>query len=202
MGLSKTTIKRVLIIVVLAVFGLGLEYSLHRPVQSHWVPPKSSVTPAYRQVIASFGLPVRLKIPKISVDAAIDYVGVTPQGELGVPKGPTNAAWYEFGARPGNKGNAVIDGHFGYKDNIPAVFDHLNSLQKGDNIYVLDEKGKTAIFVVRELRTYAQNEDSSVIFVSSDAKAHLNLITCQGTWNESQKSYSNRLVVFADKEIH
>ena len=200
MGLSRTTIKRILFIVVLVEFGIGLQYSLYRPVQNQWVPPTVSTAAVHTQSTSS-GLPVRLTIPKINVDAAVDYVGVTPQGELGVPKGPTNAAWYELGPRPGDKGSAVIDGHFGYKNNIPAVFDKLYTLQKGDNMYVIDDKGKTAIFVVRELRTYGQNEDSSGIFISSDGKAHLNLITCQGTWSESQKSYSNRLVVFADKKI-
>ena len=201
MGLSKTTIKRILFIVVLVEFGIGLQYSLYRPVQNQWVPPTIGTAAVHTQQTTSSGLPVRLTIPKINVDAAVDYVGVTPQGELGVPKGPTNAAWYELGPRPGDKGSAVIDGHFGYKNNIPAVFDKLYTLQKSDNMYVIDDKGKTAIFVVRELRTYGQNEDSSGIFISSDGKAHLNLITCQGTWSESQKSYSNRLVVFADKEI-
>ena len=201
MGFSKTLIRRVLVVVVLVEFGLGLQHILYRPVQNQWMPPTASTAAVRTQEKVSYGLPVRLTIPKINVDAAVDYVGVTPQGELGVPKGPTNAAWYELGPRPGDKGSAVIDGHFGYKNNIPAVFDKLNILQKGDNIYVLDENGKSAIFVVRELRTYGQSEDSSGIFVSSDGKAHLNLITCQGTWSEAQKSYSNRLVVFADKEM-
>lgn len=201
MGLSKTLLRRVLLIVVLAGLVLGLQYILNRPDHSGWVPPTASITAVHTQETVISGLPVRLKIPKINVDAAIDYVGVTPQGELGVPKGPTSAAWYKLGPRPGEQGNAVIDGHFGYKDNIAAIFDNLNKLQKGDNVYVLDEKGKTATFVVRKLQTYGKNEDSSGIFVSSDGKAHLNLITCQGTWSETQKSYSDRLVVFADKEI-
>jgi hypothetical protein len=53
---------------------------------------------------------------------------------------------------------------------------------------------------VRELRTYGPDEYASAVFRSSDGKAHLNLITCEGTWNSAQKSFSNRLVVFADKE--
>lgn len=144
---------------------------------------------------------MRLEIPKIGVDAAIDYVGITSQGELGVPTGPANAGWYDLGPRPGEKGNAVIDGHFGYKNHIPAVFDNLHTLQKGDKLYVKDMKGITATFVVRELRTYGPADYAPAVFRSSDGKAHLNLITCEGTWNQAQKSFSNRLVVFADKAI-
>jgi hypothetical protein len=37
------------------------------------------------------------------------------------------------------------------------------------------------------------------VFASNDGGAHLNLITCAGEWNKGKKSYSERLVVFADK---
>ena len=205
MGLSKTLLRRMLLIVVIAGLALGLALTLYfkfmRPVHSGWAPPTATVTTVHKQEKMSSGLPVRLMIPKINVDAALDYVGITSGGELDVPKGPTNAAWYDLGPLPGEIGNAVIDGHFGWKNSIPAVFDNLHILQKGDIIYVLDEKGKTVTFVVRELRTYSRNEDDSGVFVSSDKIAHLNLITCQGTWSETQKSFSTRLVVFADKKI-
>lgn len=148
----------------------------------------------------NIGLPVRLEIPKIKVDAALDYVGITSHGEMGVPASPAKAAWYDQGPRPGQTGSAVIDGHFGYRNHIPAVFDNLSSLQKGDKLYVKDIKGLTTTFVVSSLRTYDPRADAATVFRSSDTKAHLNLITCEGTWNQAQKSYSNRLVVFADKK--
>jgi LPXTG-site transpeptidase (sortase) family protein len=147
------------------------------------------------------GLPVRLKIPKIGVDAALDYVGLTTHGDMDAPKNPAYAGWYKEGPRPGEKGNSVIDGHFGYRNRIPAVFDNLYKLQKGDKIYVKDKKGATISFVVRESRRYDPEAVASDVFRSNDGLAHLNLITCQGVWNQNQKSYSNRLVVFADKKI-
>jgi hypothetical protein len=54
--------------------------------------------------------------------------------------------------------------------------------------------------VVRGMQTYDQNGNAGGVFSSSDGLAHLNLITCEGTWNAAEKSYSNRLVVFTDKE--
>jgi LPXTG-site transpeptidase (sortase) family protein len=149
---------------------------------------------------AGSGFPVRLKIPKIGVDAAVVHVGVTPEGAMDVPKGPAEVAWFDLGPRPGQAGSAVISGHYGWKDNISAAFDDLHKLQKGDRIYVEDKEGVTTTFVVSRSRMYGQNEDASAVFGSSDGKAHLNLITCSGTWNKAEKSYSNRLVVFADKE--
>jgi LPXTG-site transpeptidase (sortase) family protein len=143
--------------------------------------------------------PVHLTIAKIAVDAPLDYVRLTPQGALDTPDSPANAGWYDGGSRPGEKGTAVIDGHFGWKDGIPAVFDQLHKLSPGDLIQVKDERGQMISFAVRELRTYQKDQADKEVFATNDDKVHLNLITCEGTWNEAQKSYTNRLVVFADK---
>jgi LPXTG-site transpeptidase (sortase) family protein len=149
---------------------------------------------------AVVGIPVFLVIPKINVNAAIVPVGLTSDGAMGVPTGPTGTTWFELGPRPGEAGSAVIAGHEGWKDGIAAVFDNLYKLQVGDQVYVQDEQGTTTAFVVRSIGTYGQNGDASDVFSSSDGKAHLNLITCEGTWNAAEKSYSNRLVVFTDQE--
>lgn len=146
------------------------------------------------------GLPIRLKIPTIRVDAAIDSLGLTPEGLMDVPKGPGTTGWYELGPRPGEAGSAVIDGHFSWKNNLPAVFDNLSELQKGNKIFVEDDTGASIVFVVRDIQRYDPEADASEVFFSTDGKSHLNLITCGGTWNKKSKSFSQRLVVFADKE--
>ncbi len=145
-------------------------------------------------------LPIRLIIRKINVDANLEYVGLTSAGAMDVPKGPAHPAWYDRGVRPGESGSAVIAGHYGWKDNIPAVFDNLSRLHKGDKLYVVDEKGTTTTFIVSKLLTYGEHQDASDVFESNDGRSHLNLITCQGVWNKNKKSYASRLVVFTDKE--
>lgn len=144
--------------------------------------------------------PVRLKIPIINVDATIEYVGLTPDGAMDVPVGPSNAAWFSPGTIPGENGSAVLAGHFGWKNGIPAVFDNLYKLQKGDKLYVENKKGETVTFVVRESRKYDPKADASDVFGSIDEKAHLNLVTCGGVWNDISKSRPYRLIVFTDKE--
>lgn len=145
------------------------------------------------------GLPIRLSISRINIDSAIEHLGLTTEGAIDAPKGPVNTAWFNLSPRPGEIGTAVISGHFGWKDDIPAVFDNLHKLTKGDNLSIKDEKGVITVFVVRELRTYGENDNASEVFGSSDGRAHLNLITCQGIWSKTKKSYPNRLVVFTDK---
>lgn len=149
----------------------------------------------------SLGLPMRLKIPRINIDATVEYVGLTSDGAMDVPKGPAEVAWYKLGPRPEEIGSAVIAGHSGWKNNKKAVFDNLNKLKKGDKIYVEGEKGVIITFVVREKRLYDPNADATDVFSSSDGKIHLNLVTCEGVWDEVTKSRSKRLVIFTDKEI-
>ena len=147
------------------------------------------------------GVPIRLIIPKINVNAEVDPVGIMSGGDIGTPIGPATTSWFDLGPRPGDVGSAVIDGHFGqWKIGVGSVFDNLNKLVKGDKIYVVDEKGMTTTFLVRESRIYDPVADAFSVFNSSDGKSHLNLITCEGTWLPNQKTFTNRLVIFADKE--
>ena len=149
----------------------------------------------------SSSLPVNLKIPAINVDSTIEYVGLTQDGAVDVPKGPANVAWFDLGTIPGENGSSIVSGHSGWKNNIPAVFDNLYKLKKGDKIYTEDSSGIITTFIVRELKTYGPNESAPDVFFVGDGKAHLNLITCTGFWNTILKSHSKRLVVFTDKEI-
>ena len=144
-------------------------------------------------------LPVQLKIPKIHVDAFIEYVGITATGAMDAPTGPNDVAWFDLGPRPGDVGNAIIAGHYGWKDNIPAAFDNLSKLKAGDIINTEDGVGSTTTFIVRKTQIYGESSSVSDVFDSTDGIAHLNLITCEGVWNDVTKSYSGRLVVFADE---
>jgi LPXTG-site transpeptidase (sortase) family protein len=149
----------------------------------------------------SMGIPKRLKIPNIEVDADILSVGLAADGSMDTPKEPAEVAWFNLGEKPGDLGSAVITGHYGtWKNGSKSVFDNLNKLKKGDKVYIEDDKGDTISFVVREIRSYDPTADATDVFSSDDDLSHLNLITCEGTWNETAKSFSKRLVVFTDKE--
>lgn len=147
------------------------------------------------------GIPVRIRIPAIDIDAPVESLGLTPQGDMDAPKGPDNVAWFNLGTRPGENGSAVITGHYGtWKNGQESVFDDLHKLRQGDEMFVEDDNGTTIVFVVRESRSYDPSADTLDIFSSDDEKAHLNIITCEGIWNKDSKSYSSRLVVFTDKK--
>ena len=151
---------------------------------------------------ASTEIPVRLKIPKIKLDIALESVGLTSKGAVDVSKGLGNAGWYNLGPRPGEDGSALITGHFGrLKNGKMGVFTNLNKLKQGDKLSTKDKDGVVTTFVVREVKKYNMQDDATEVFFANDDGSHLNIVTCEGIWNKVTKSYSNRLVVFADKEV-
>jgi LPXTG-site transpeptidase (sortase) family protein len=148
----------------------------------------------------NIGVPVRIRIPSIGLDAAIEKVALTADGFMDVPVDPLNTGWYELGPRPGETGSATISGHVNWINNPVAVFADLHNVKSGDRIIVQDDNGAFISFVVREIRSYDAEADAVDVFTSNDGKAHLNLITCDGVWDKVAKSYSQRLVIFTDKE--
>lgn len=144
----------------------------------------------------AYELPTTLMIPSINVNASIEDIALTEAGDLDVPSNSINVGWYALGPRPGENGSSVIDGHVDGKDGNPGVFSNLHKLKKGDELYIKDSKGKLITFIVRESQIY-DTDYATEVFTPSD-KPYLNLITCDGSWNEITKSYSKRLVVFTD----
>lgn len=181
---------------------IQVQNNLLLPINNTVIPLPSKpeiVIPPVAQV--NYGLPVRLKISSIGVDANIEYVGLTNSGDMDVPKKPDDVAWFERGWRPGENGSAVIAGHYGtWKNGQGSVFDNLYKLRVGDKLSIEDDKKHTISFVVVDLKNYDTKANASNVFYSNDGKSHLNLITCEGVWNQSSQSYPNRLVVFTDKE--
>ena len=147
-----------------------------------------------------YARPVRLIIPKIGLNAAIEDVGLTADNAMAAPSGPDTVGWYELGPRPGNSGSAVMDGHSGYADGRAAAFDELSKLGKGDRLYVEDASGRVASFVVRTTRLYARDADAAEVFAPT-ANSRLNLITCTGSFDVAAGTHSQRLVVFTDLEV-
>lgn len=142
--------------------------------------------------------PVRLKIPTINVDAAIQNVGLTANGTMEVPTNTTDVGWFDLGPRPSQVGSAVIAGHFNGPDGGTGVFANISKLKLGDKIYIEDTQGISQVFVVQGSVAYTPGYADQV-FGSRDGK-HLNLVTCDGVWDENKKTYTKRLVVFTDLE--
>lgn len=195
--------RKLIVVLACSILVLGaaaLAYGLRGSSTAPSTAPIHSPSPSVKKTTtnATFGLPQRLLIPKIKVDANITYMGLTKSGDMDVPPDLVNVGWYKYGAKPGDVGSAVIAGHLeGTKD--LGVFIGLDKLQQGDVVEILNDRNETIEFTVREKRTYKQDERPNEIFNAADG-SHLNLITCTGVWSNAQQRYSHRLVVFTDKK--
>jgi LPXTG-site transpeptidase (sortase) family protein len=202
MTILKNLSKRNILIIIIIFCIILLNVALYIIPKKSVVKKTISHLPAATKMIKNNypGFPIRLKIPSINIDVPIEYVGVTKSGTMDIPKNTDDVGWFQLGKRPGEIGNAVIAGHYGLYAGKPSVFDNIHDLKIGDEIFIEDDKGATISFVVRESRSFNPDADATIVFSSDDEKSHLNLITCEGTWNKDVKSYSQRLVVFTDKK--
>ena len=162
-------------------------------------PVETTSSPA---IIGEIGLPARLVIPILNIDAGFQDTGLKPDGTMEVPSTIYVVGWFTGSVRPGEKGVAIVTGHVAQiRGGVVAkmgVFSNLYEIHAGDTLQIADDKGRLIDFVVRAVRSYDSMADATDVFTSQDGGAHLNLITCEGTWNAAQLSYTRRLVVFTD----
>ncbi|MCX6048278.1 MAG: sortase [Chloroflexi bacterium] len=149
-----------------------------------------------RTITATKPIPLRLQIPKFKIDAAIERVGSAPNGSMGIPKEVDNVAWYAPGIAPGEVGNAVIAGHLDRANGSPAVFWNIGKLKVGDELIVVSANKLKYHFSVTRVQAYPYDEAPMDDIFGFALQSQLNLITCNGVWNQGAHNYSKRLVVY------
>jgi len=142
-------------------------------------------------------IPARLVIPVIGVNANVEQVGNNAAGSMGTPRTFGDVAWYMLGPKPGDPGNAVIDGHVNNALTTTGVFEHLSQLKPGDKIMLSDTSGNTLTYTVTSTVDYGTNNAPVASIFSNTGPSQLVLVTCDGTWVQSQHSFNERLVVYA-----
>lgn len=192
--------KLFLIPIIIAGFitGIFIPNIFPQASETKTITPISETTTVTTASTVSIPEPISLKIPTIDIETNIELVGNDAKGNMDVPKDAANVAWYEPGYTPGQNGNAVLAGHFDDPNGDPAVFYDLEKLQVGDTVEVTDKENKSYIFTVIGKESYPVDEfPISTVFGPSE-KPHLNLITCEGSFNTEAETYSHRLVVFTE----
>lgn len=141
-------------------------------------------------------VPTRLRIPSLGIDTQVEQVGKTKDGAMDVPNSFWTVGWYKLGAKPGEIGNAVIDGHL---DNPkgPSIFWDLKKLVPGSRIFVSDNKGQELVFEVYDNADYPFDSAPLEKIFGTASNVQLNLITCGGVFDQKSHNYDRRLVVYA-----
>ena len=143
--------------------------------------------------------PVRLIVPKLSINTSIEPVSVGANNVMEVPDGWDKAGWYSRTVKPGEVGTAVIVGHYDNQLGAPAIFYYLNQLEKGDRINILKADGQSLTYMVTQKQSYPNWSSIDDLLVHDNNK-NLILVTCAGWWNQTLQSYSERLVISAVKD--
>lgn len=171
-------------------------------------PPTASLTPlpsgtptapyatATPDEFEAAGMPVRLEIPAIGVDAPVEHVGRLPNEQIDVPKLPMDVAWFNESALPGQTGRtSIIVGHLDSPTG-PAVFWDLRKLVPGDELIVTYSDGARHVFTVEDKERYATDQLPRDKLLGRTPRRMLNLITCDGAWDRGVASYAQRLAVY------
>lgn len=142
--------------------------------------------------------PARLRIPAINVDAAMEDLNMTREGELRPPIDPDRAGWFPDSAVPGELGSAVIAGH---RDSTrgPAVLFRLIDLRPGDIVHVTRSDGVEVQFEVVEVRRVPQDEFPTASVYGATPDSSLRLITCGGVFDRVSGRYRDNVLVLALK---
>ena len=142
-------------------------------------------------------VPARLRIPSLNINAKVEPVGVKADGTMATPSNFDNVAWYSPGAKPGGQGSAVFAGHVNNALLRSGVFEHLSQIKKGSYIMVEDAAGKSLVYRVSSVEEYEPGASTDALFAAT-GRSRLVLITCDGEWVPSARSYDKRLVVVAE----
>ena len=146
---------------------------------------------------ADLGLPERVTIPAIGVDAPLVPVGLKPDGSVQTPDFG-DAAWYRPGPRPGDAGPAVLLAHVDSKANGPDVFNRLHTLEPGQRVTVHYRDAATTFAVTATEQTAKSALPTGRIW-NGTKKPVLRLITCGGPFDRNAGSYLDNIIVYADR---
>ncbi|HEX5195969.1 MAG TPA: sortase, partial [Gaiellales bacterium] len=117
-------------------------------------------------------------------------------GTLEVPTSFHTTGWFRPGPEPGERGAAVIAGHFDAVSG-PGIFFRLRALQRGDVISVVVKGGSVVRFVVTGTRAVPKTRFPTRLVYKRTTQPTLRLITCDGAFDSATGHYVDNYIVFA-----
>jgi LPXTG-site transpeptidase (sortase) family protein len=160
------------------------------------VAPRLASDPKARPLARS--APVKIRIPRIGVNAPVMKLGRDADGTVQVPPLAAHnlAGWYRYGPSPGQRGPAVILGHVDSATGI-SVFYYLKNLHAGDTVDVTLADGTVARFAVDGLQKVAKDAFPTASVYGKSGDPSLRLITCGGPFDQATGHYTDNIIVYA-----
>ena len=145
--------------------------------------------------------PRYITIDSIGVNSRVQKVGVTSNGNIGVPQKLADTAWYDGSAKLGQNGQVFIDGHTSF-NKTQSSFNNLPNLKVGDKISIQSGAGANFNYRVVETETVPTEkvDMNKALNVPAGAEKGLTLMTCAGKFDYQKRDATERLVVYAVQE--
>lgn len=151
-------------------------------------------TPRPTATASSPGIPTRLRIPSIGVNAAVVPIGWNPvtrngQTTLEWEVADFAAGWHENSAQPGDVGNVVLSGHNNIRGMVFRRLSEINvgdeiTLSVGDQVFtytVLDR------FIVKEKGEPLAVRQANARWIGPFADTRLTLVSCWPFTNNTHR---------------
>lgn len=142
--------------------------------------------------------PVRLAVPALGVDTAIDPVGVEPDGQMTIPAEVDRVGWYRFGPAPGDGGSAVLAGHVDSRTQGLGAMAPLREAAVGHEVVVTDAAGTATRWRVISRELISKQVLPLDRLFARDGPPRLTLVTCGGPFLPEYRSYRDNVVVVAE----
>lgn len=161
-------------------------------------PTTTSSAPGATEIPRARPEPVAVSIPALGVESELLHLGLRPDGTAEVPDEYDLASWYRHGGRPGGHGPTVVLGHVDSPVG-PAVFARLAELTTGDLVHVSLADGTTATYEVSGTIEFHKDAVPTGEVFGATSDDVLRLITCSGPFDRQAHTYTENLVVTADR---
>lgn len=169
------------------------------------LPPTAQQTFTFRtrEPEKTYAVPTRIYFPDRKIMMEVEPVGIVEEGkkkgQMATIDSATVAAWFEPGPKPGERGNAIINGHVRF-GGVKGYFSILPELELRERVIIQHEDGTFTVFRVRSIDFYQYDAvPQSVMELESDSPM-LTLITCHGEFQHDVGTSEERCVVICDIE--
>ncbi|MFH8370611.1 class F sortase [Streptomyces sp. NPDC018031] len=141
--------------------------------------------------------PTALRVPRVSLDARVQGVGVEDDGTVEVPGNAGQAGWYRYGPAPGARaGSAVLIGHVDDRTGRLGAFAKLYAVRKGDAVTVARRGAPTVRYEVTAREVVDGDSFPKEVF-RRHGRPVLTLVTCAPPYDRERGGYQRNLLVYA-----
>lgn len=140
--------------------------------------------------------PTRVQLPDLGIDMKVAPFGLTDDRAMALPASASSAAWYKYGAIPGDEDEAaLIAAHVGDTTGL-GPFSRLGSAIPGTAVSVALSDGSSVHYTIVDVAQVSKQR-IDVAEVLANARGMLVLVTCGGRWNADAEHYEDNVLAWA-----